>query len=90
MTGDAAVNEPRLWVEHGYIDLEDVDDFDLAQMARVSPPGWSEDRPDTAMLHLGPQDSGISLLATVAQLRRLLDSALSALTNAADDQQAAP
>jgi hypothetical protein len=84
------VSEPRLWVEHGYMDLEDVDGIDLAQMARVSPPGWSEDRPDTAMLHLGPQSSGISLLGTVAQLRLLLDGALSALTNTADDPQSAP
>lgn len=84
------MSEPRLWVEHGYMDLEDVDDFDLAQMARVSPPGWSDDRPTTAMLHLGPQSSGISLLGTVAQLRCLLDGALGALSSADDDQQSAP
>jgi hypothetical protein len=81
------VSEPRLWVEHGYMDLEDVDDFDLVQMARVSLPGWSDDRPDIAMLHLGPQTSGIALLGTVPQLHRLLEGALAALTNAADDQQ---
>jgi hypothetical protein len=83
------MSEPRLWVEHGYMDLEDVDDFDLAQMARVSPPGWSQDTPDTAMLHLGPHSSGISVIGTVAQLRSLLEGALSALADAADDQESA-
>jgi hypothetical protein len=81
------VNETRLWVEHGHMDLEDVDDFDLAQMARVSLPGWSDDRPNTAMLHLGTQDSGISIIGTVSQLRRLLDVALGELTTAVDDEQ---
>lgn len=57
------VTEPRLWIEHGYMD---VDDFDLAQIARVSAPGWSESRPDTAMLHLGTPGSGISLIGTVS------------------------
>jgi hypothetical protein len=48
----AAVSEPRLWIEHAYLDVEDVDDFDLPALARVSPPGWSDDRPDTAMVDL--------------------------------------
>jgi hypothetical protein len=71
------------------MDLEEVDDLDLPRMTRVSPPGWSEARPDAAMLHLGPQDSGISLIGTVAQLRTVLDGALSALTGTAEDQQSA-
>jgi hypothetical protein len=81
------LGEPRLWIEHGYIDLEDVDDYDLQRIVRVSPPGWSDDRPETAMLHIGPQTSGVSVLATVPQLRRLLEGALGVLTGAADDQQ---
>lgn len=76
------MTQPRLWVEHGYLDIEDIDEFELPQMARVSPPGWSDDRPATAMLHLGPRESGISIIATVSQLRRLLDGAREALTGA--------
>ena len=69
---------------------EDIDDLDLPQMAPVSLSHWSDDRPGTAMVHLGPPGSGISILGTVEQLRRLLDGALEALTSPADDRQSDP
>ena len=85
------MSEPRLWIEHGYMDIETVDDFDLAQMVRVSLPGWSNDRPNTAILHVGPPESGISVLGTVSQLRRLLDGARATLrSTATDDHPSSP
>ncbi len=81
------MTEPRFWIEHGYLDLGDVDEFDLPQIARVSLPGWSDDRLDAAMVHLGPSGSGVSILGTVDQLRLLLDGALEKLAGAADDQR---
>lgn len=83
------MTEPRLWIEHGYLDLGDVDDFDLPGMARVSLPEWSDDQPDTAVVHLGSPGSGISVLGTVAQLRCLLRGALEALASADDRQREA-
>ena len=84
------MTEPRFWIEHGYLDLGDIDEFDLPQVARVSLPGWSDDRPDTAMVHLGPPGSGVSIVGTVDQLRRLLDGALEKLASTAEDQRCDP
>jgi hypothetical protein len=70
----------RLWTDHAYLDLEEIKETDLADIARVTRPGWSDDRPNTAMLHLGPHGTGISIIATLAQLHHLLDTANHALS----------
>ena len=74
------MTQPRLWADHAYLDFTDVDDIDLAQMARVSPPGWSEDRPELGIVHLGPQGTGVSLIGTITQLHELLEHAIGELT----------
>jgi hypothetical protein len=82
------MKQPRLWTDHAYMNFEDVDDIDLTNMARVSLPGWSDDRPDTAMVHFGTEGCGVSLSGTVPQLRRLLEQALTQLNSVTDRSQA--